>query len=266
MGDSQMYDWIGRTVNPLAGACKHNCGYCYMKPLKTRFATIREKYSGEPRIDEKGLAQINGVGKTFFVGSSTDLFAENVPSELIIKILLRCGQHGNTYLFQTKNPKRYSDFWRIFPVRTILGVTIEGTYTGKLISKAPPVWSRLADMVDVANKAKMALSWSCKTHISIEPVMPWSADGLDALRSISPDIISVGANTSHVKLPEPTADELLDMIERFRDITADVRLKNNLKRIIPDGELFALQTHIAYEKGAGDESTADTWMEKRYTG
>ncbi len=102
MGD-QMYQWIDETVNPLAGECKHGCVYCYMEPLKKRFKAIRDKYSGEPRIDEKGLAKIRGKGKTVFVCSSTDLFAENVPGELIQEILKRCCKYpDNTYLFQTK--------------------------------------------------------------------------------------------------------------------------------------------------------------------
>ena len=48
---SNMYEFIGETINPLSGECPHKCSYCYVESLKARLEPIRLKYSGELRLD-----------------------------------------------------------------------------------------------------------------------------------------------------------------------------------------------------------------------
>ncbi len=242
MGNN-MYTWIDETVNPLAGECPHDCVYCYVKAMKARPA-IGKKYSGEPRIDEAGLAKIRGAGKTVFVGSCTDIFAESVSPQLIWTILERCRKFPpNTYLFQTKNPGKIMPFFMDFPPRIILAVTVEG-WDGHRYSSAPRPYHRLRELRDVAYR-----SWHFAQPvimISVEPVMRWphAADFWPILREISPGIISIGANTSKVAVDEPNADELLDLIARMRSITPDVRLKGNLGRILGKERLAELQREV----------------------
>jgi len=250
MGKTQMYDWIDECVNPLAGECQHKCVYCYMNSLKKRFPKIREKYTGESRIDEKGLDLIKGSGKTIFVGSSNDLFAENVLKKLIHTILDRCWKYqDNTYLFQTKNPVRLYEFLLRFPLKSILAITIEGTWFAEL-SKAPLPSERILELYRLAPQIHHRPRPPA-IMISIEPVTIWrdceNAFGL--IKAIRPDIVSIGANTSNVKIPEPTADELVDLIAQMRQITPDVCLKHNLNRILGEEKLMELQAEIA-KKGA----------------
>ncbi len=238
----RMYKWVDVTANPLAGACQHNCSYCYVKALKVRFPEIREKYSGEPRIDEKGLAKIEGSGKTIFVCSCNDLFAENVPAKLIHRILDQCWKYQeNTYLFQTKNPVRLYEFLLRIPLKAILAVTIEGTRFAE-VSKAPTPLERILELYRLAPQIKRR-SRPPKIMISIEPVMRWMSweSTLGLLNDISPAIVSIGANTSNVETEEPSADELLEIIARMREITPDVRLKDNLARILGKERLAELQ-------------------------
>ena len=262
MGENQMYPWIDKCVNPLAGECQHKCVYCYVQPMKKRFdhknaktfppkfPDLMAKYSGEPRIDEKGMAAIKGEGKTIFVCSATDLFAENVGLGLIYAVLKRCCDYPcNTYLFQTKNPARYLHFLTgisAFPPDTILGATIEGTYA-KHLSDAPSPAVRILSMQDVADYSRKMIRYQPKTHISIEPITTWVGGTIDLIGRISPGIISIGANTSDLIFNAPAVDDLLYLIDKMRQITPDVRLKDNLKRILGDAELLVLQTKIAVE-------------------
>lgn len=241
MADSQMYHWIDKCVNPLGGECIHKCVYCYMNAMK-RFPVNKEKYSGEPRIDEKGLAEIKGEGGTIFVGSATDLFAENVPEELIHVILDQCIKEPfNNYLLQTKHPSRYLQVWAHLPHAAILGVTIEGTDAWKY-SFAPSPNTRIDAIKKVSYWVKKTRQ-EChfRTHVSIEPVIRWEDRTIQWLQEADPDIISIGGNTSKVDLDEPNADELLELIERMRQITPDLRLKDNLSRILGKEKLAEVQ-------------------------
>jgi len=215
-----------------------------MKAMK-RFPVNKEKYSGEPRMDEKGLAEIKGEDKRIFVCSATDLFAENVPEKLIATILDKCIKEPfNKYLLQTKNPSRYLNLWQHFPHGAILGATIEGTDAWKY-SFAPSPNTRIDAIKKVGYWVKqMRQECHFRTHVSIEPVIRWGNRTIQWLQEADPDIISIGANTSKVKLPEPDASELLELITKMRQITPDLCLKHNLKRILGEEKLAELQAEI----------------------
>ena len=224
------------------GFLVHNC---YMHSLKQRFPANKEKYSGKPRIDEKRLADLGGAGQTVFVGSATDMFAANVPGELIQRIMMQCWKYpDNTYLFQTKNPSRFVEFGWLFPTNSILAVTIEGSDLYEL-SRAPNMYPRLTAMMDYVTMSRHGDAGSSQFMVSIEPVVRYREYILQWIEEIAPNIISIGANTNrHVELPEPTIDELLELIERMRQITPDVRLKDNLKRILGAEKLAELQAEV----------------------
>ena len=75
-----MYKFITNTWNPIKGKCLHDCTYCYMKSFP--------QYSKPLFIESEMTTPLNG--KSFFIGSSTDVFANNIPSEWIDKILKHC--------------------------------------------------------------------------------------------------------------------------------------------------------------------------------
>ena len=88
-----MYHFVTHTWNPIKGTCPHGCSYCYMK----RFP------QGKLRLDEKCLGDNLGKENFIFIGSSTDMWAEEIPEEWIKKVLEYTKKFPtNTYLFQTK--------------------------------------------------------------------------------------------------------------------------------------------------------------------
>ena len=120
--NGNMYPWVTHTWNPLAGRCKHDCSYCYMK---RSFLGNLKKYDGEVRLFEEEMNTDLGSGKTIFVGSATDIFGDWVPASIIKKILRYCGDFPNIYLFQSKNPRRFAEFLELLPKGSIIGTTLE---------------------------------------------------------------------------------------------------------------------------------------------
>ncbi|GAH09248.1 unnamed protein product, partial [marine sediment metagenome] len=111
------------TWNPLGGGpCFHDCGYCYSTRMQKQNEVVGNAYSGDFRLS-KSIDDNHGENRTIFVSSMTDLFANNVPSNLINDILDKCKSFNNKYLFQSKNPQRFLEF--TYPNKTILATTIE---------------------------------------------------------------------------------------------------------------------------------------------
>lgn len=214
-----MYPFVDFTWNPIRGKCPHQCVYCFMKGRDV----------GPLRLDEKVLEDNLGSGRTIFVGSSTDMFAEKVPAEWIIQVLKICKAHDNTYVFQSKNPDRFVrlsqtvDMAERFPPKTILGTTLESNREYGQSVYAPPAWARAACFLNLRPFKKM---------VSIEPIMAFGHTVfLDWLRQIKPTFVSVGADSQGHNLPEPTAIELDNFVVALRDIT-EVKLKKNLDRLL----------------------------------
>ena len=104
--NGDMYKFIDYTWNPIKGKCLHDCSYCYMKTIPQYQHLI---------LAENEFKTDLGNGNRIFIGSTTDAFAENVPSEWIVRILDYCYQNHNAekpnaYLLQSKNPKRFLEF------------------------------------------------------------------------------------------------------------------------------------------------------------
>jgi len=74
-----MYKFVNYTWNPIKGKCLHDCSYCYMKQINPN--------ANPPRLAEYELNTDLGCGRSIFIGSSTDMFAEDIPSEWIARVL-----------------------------------------------------------------------------------------------------------------------------------------------------------------------------------
>ena len=132
-----MYGFVTHTWNPIKGKCSHDCKYCYMKVWKQK----------PLRSVEKELMDNLGQDNFIFVGSSTDMFAKDVPKEWITKVLAQCRNYeGNTYLFQSKNPSRFWNFEGEYPKNTIFGTTLETNRDMREISKAQSTKARVSNM------------------------------------------------------------------------------------------------------------------------
>ena len=210
-----MYAFVTHTWNPIRGRCLHKCTYCYMN-----------RWDLKPvRLDEYNLRTNLGEGKFIFIGSGTDMFANNVPSEWIKKVLEACIKYpGNRYLFQTKNTARLKLF--SYPDNTVLGTTIETNrwyeamgntvnpfYRGMHMSELNPRYDRM---------------------VTIEPVMDFDTKYLvELIDMVGPKWVNLGADSGGNKLPEPTEDKIRHLIAGL-EVFTEVKLKKNLKRLYPE--------------------------------
>jgi len=207
-----MYPFVSHTWNVVKGKCPHDCSYCYMKRYP----------QPELHFDEKELKTNLGSGKFIFVGSSCDMWADCIPAIWIMKILSLCNCYqGNRYLFQTKNPERFSMF-SFLDFTTMLGVTIETNRYVPLITKAPIPYKR-KQLFAPQRLSKM---------VSIEPIMDFDVDMLvEWIGEIKPEFVSIGADSGNNHLPEPSPEKVKSLIEALKEFT-EVKIKDNLKRLL----------------------------------
>ena len=210
-----MYPFVTHTWNPIRGECPHQCAYCYMKRFKV----------GKLRLEEKELRTKLGSGNFIFVGSSTDMWAEEVPDKWIKEVLEYTRKFPeNTYLFQTKNPLRFLEFIDYFGLNYILGVTLETNRDYKT-TKAPEPTKRWADFI-------LAAGCGFRKMVSIEPIMDFDLeDFIYLLKTIDPEFVSIGADSKSHSLPEPSPAKVGELISELKKFT-EVKIKKNLFRII----------------------------------
>lgn len=212
-----MYDFIDYTCNAIKGKCLHDCEYCYMK----KFGNLNDV-----RLDKNELKGKIIENKFIFVGSGTDMFADNVPNEWIKEVLDYCNCFDNKYLFQSKNPRKILDFINHDVFRkSVVCTTIEtNKYFPDIMRNAP----KIADMVSAMNKIANYVN----TFVTVEPVMQFDLnDMVDCLKKCKPAQVNIGANSRNdIKLPEPSKDEVLELINELNKFTK-VHAKANLNRL-----------------------------------
>jgi len=212
-----MYGFVSHTWNPVGGQCEHNCKYCY---IKNSFLG-GNKYNGEPYIAD--LETNLGSDNTIFVGSATDIFADNVSDQIIRTVLDYCERFDNTYIYQSKNPDRFHYFIDKFPKKSILTTTIETNKEYINLSDAPRIKERKRAMKDLPE--------NFESMITIEPIVDFDLKTfLNMLKEINPDIITIGADSGKNNLPEPDKYKIEKLIDSLKNIF-EVRLKHNLKRL-----------------------------------
>lgn len=228
---NQMFPWVDETVNPIRGQCPHQCSYCYVP--HTRVAHL---YKDKPHLVESALGTIRGKGKTVFIGSMIDMWAYDIHGGFISKVLKRCREYPqNTYVFLTKNPERFGEFFFEFPLDTMLGITLETNEYEDDFTEAPDPANRAWTFADLS----MA-PYKLTKFVSIEPIMKFDLGQLltehptplpELIKEIKPTFVSIGADSKDHKLPEPPAQKVLRLIERLSEFT-EVRIKPNMKRLI----------------------------------
>ena len=106
----------------------------------------------------------------------------------------------------------------------MLATTIEGT-TDLEISKEQ--YGRACCL----NRVKRIIKY--KALLTIEPIHKFNIDWLvDDILTAKPDIVTIGADSKGHGLPEPTAAEVMELIDWLKKGGYKVILKENLKRII----------------------------------
>ncbi len=209
-----MYPFVTHTWNTVKGKCPHGCSYCYMKQFR----------QNDLRLDRKEFNTNHGKDNFIFVGSSCDMWAKEIPYIWIRKSLSYCTSK-NKYLFQSKNPKRFYDFEGEFPKTTYLGTTIETNRIYPEMGKAPTPMDRAMVMNHHAHYFP--------TMVTVEPVMDFDVDYLYHLLHIcNPEWINIGADSKGHNLPEPSADKIKELIENLKTDGIEVKIKDNLKRLM----------------------------------
>ena len=209
-----MYSWVSHTWNTVKGQCPHDCQYCYMH---------RWGKQKPVRFDEKEMMTDLGQGNTIFVGSSCDMWADEIPHEWIAKTIERCLDFNNTYLFQSKNPRRFSDYFNHMRTDTKFCTTIEtNRFYDKFMGNTPGPKDRAYFMIE----------WPFDKYVTIEPVMDFDLIELvDIIKMIEPKQVNIGADTGNNNLPEPSKEKLLQLISALKEFTV-IDQKRNLNRIL----------------------------------
>lgn len=214
-----MYGFVTHTWNAIKGKCPHDCEYCYMKVFP----------QGELRF-KTDLGRNNII----FVGSSCDMFAQSIPKEWIIEVLDYCKKFPeNTYLFQTKNPLRFTDLREeLISMNCILGTTIETNREG-FSYNAPTIKERIRGM-KIKGFRKM---------ITIEPIIDFDVTILlELIESVAPEFVNIGADSKNHNLSEPSAFKIENLIKGLKKFTKSIS-KENLSRILNTngGKFFSSQ-------------------------
>ena len=213
-----MYSFITHTWNTVKGECYHDCSYCYMK----RWGKLNTV-----RFDEKELKTDLGKGNFIFVGSSCDMFAENVPDEWIRKTLKHMEGFDCKYLLQTKNPQRVLDYIDLCVItdKCVVCTTIESNKDLFEIKRnSPDVFKRAMAMNE--------LSQIIDTYVTIEPIMDFDMDIMvQLIRDCNAKQVNVGADSGKNNLPEPSKEKVSQLIKELQKFTT-IHNKTNLKRLM----------------------------------
>ena len=218
-----MYEFVTHTFNILKGKCSHDCQYCYMKIFKLN----------KLRFDEKELETDLGENNFIFVGSSTDMFAQDICINWIKNVLNYCSSFPkNKYLFQSKNPLAIWQLREYLPVNCVVGTTIETNRRYDCMGNTPDVKERariiglFSDNPDDTRKQE--------TMITLEPLLKFDLNELvELIRIAKPSWVNIGIDSKNHNLPEPTREEIFALIKELAKFTKIVN-KENLKRIVGD--------------------------------
>jgi len=235
----EMYPFIDFTHNPIKGACwnlQHGfgCKYCFIgiKDLG------RGKYQGPLILHEEELKEKYKPGKTYFIGSATDMWHPKVSDEDIGRILSNCdlwrrqcpaSLEKPKFLFQSKNPERFGKFLGEIPLDSTLATTYETDdmemYEG--MSRAPMPNTRLNDLEGVYENAGDLYSFM----LSIEPIMkPLNLDKfVRKVTQIPWSLISIGADSCEAipREKQPDAMYVTVLAEALEDHGMKVIIKTN---------------------------------------
>lgn len=203
-----MYEFVTHTWNVIKGKCPHDCSYCYMK----RWGEQRPV-----RFDESELKTDLGKDNFIFVGSSNDMFSNDMSLKWTQMVIDHCNMFDNKYLLQTKNPAKYLKF--DLDKKFILGCTIESDVMHSCMGKTPEPFLRARALRDITNKK----------FITIEPVLDFNIDYFAGIIHLAkPDWVNIGADSGNNKLPEPPKEKVDELIKR---IDSKITIKKNMKRL-----------------------------------
>ena len=195
-------EWADYTINPIKGMCKNDCFYCYAKAMYKRFKWNKEIIYNPDAFCDVGKAPF---GSKIFVGSMHDIFGDWIEKD-IIEIIISWTKiyPKHTFIFLTKNPRRYLEFK--FPKNCWLGETIDG------LNPDPD-----------ATVSHGKLSDNNIEFVSFEPLL---GDMLPCDNCF--DWIIIGGLTGGYKYKRPD-ENIKEIIKGARKFNIPIFIKDNLK-------------------------------------
>jgi len=249
--------WCHFTWNPLTG-CNRGCDYCYARRQAARFGgDVRLNLSDTAQLqkDATGVFTLqkpfkNRSGKTIpypagfaptvheyrfadpakkkkpaniFVCSMADLFAPDIPTSLIVRVIDACrAAPWHNYLFLTKYPERYYEL-----AHMALLPTGDGFWYGTTVTTA----SEMCERLEKLNRIRLEAS-DYKTFVSVEPIFERMSCELD-VRHL-PNWFIVGAETGKRRtkvVPEKAwFDDFVELCEKV-GIPLHVKPSAEVKRL-----------------------------------
>ena len=244
-----MYEFITHTWNPMGGRCPHGCAYCYMK-----YHTYIERLY----LDERELSGSCPANLFIFIGSNTDVFAAEMPSEWITKVLDFCvdvtssqkDDERTRFLLQTKNPARILEFIN-HPLlkngQAVVCTTLEtNRHYPDIMNNAPLITDRADAMAKIA-------ACSVKTYVTIEPIMDFDLDEfVKLIKMCRPEQVNIGAESKHfVQIPQPSDDDKLTALILQLLCFTKVTVKKNLNaEVVTQNLINRIKKNYYYEKRA----------------
>ena len=215
------YQFVTHTWNPFKGKCFNNCSFCTIRSVMD--------YPDSVILDRCEL--FNSVpfneGKFILISDSFDIFAREVPSELIKEVFDFCVEatshqpqyHKTLFLIQTKNPARMEEFiCHPLVMDQQIGVcTIIETnrHYPEIMNNAPTPRNRAEALSKLAEHG-------INTYIAIEPLMDFDLDEFILLLEESkPTQVFIGDDSEYDKtfLPTPSIENTAELISQLRKFT-----------------------------------------------
>jgi DNA repair photolyase len=178
------------------------------------------------RIEPRELKTDLGKGNFIFIGSSCDLFAQDIEKGWIMDTLLLANKYENQYLIQSKNPLRFHEFLDYIPAdKYTLCTTVEtNRQYPEIMNYSPAIPERVAAM--------MRLPLKYRRMVTIEPILDFDLEEMiKYIWFCNPHQVNIGADSGKNHLPEPPAWKIRELIEQLSRYTTVLK-KPNLKRLL----------------------------------
>lgn len=255
-------DWCDMTFNPVTG-CLHGCEYCYARGIANRFglsfAPRLDEVDGAKYDSEEGLDTMLELNKPYykdgrmqpypmaflptfhkyrldepklktksqkiFVGSMTDLFGEWVPDEWIKEVYDKCKKADHhTYLFLSKNPKRY---------KLINRNELDYRCNMWFGTSATESKSFLKNSCELFTATTYSKNVSANRFISIEPLLEEVNGVILELNIRFYDWVIIGAETGNRKCKVIPKREWIDsIVEQCKAANIPVFMKESLRELM----------------------------------
>lgn len=236
-----MYDFVSHTHTHLRGKCSHGCKYCYVQAMEARYGGGH--YAGELRLSEKEFQcsydtptirrealEAGFDHPIFFIEHCNDIGC--APRTWALRIYEQCRKFDDCeYVFQSKRPSELNRLQYAFPSRFMIGTTVE--------SDTVPHELYDIDHLPQTPKERLAVlkNWKgVRKFITIEPILRMHnpTEFALAIADAEPSFVNIGADSKGTGLPEPSKEQVLELIDALKANGVTINKKSNLERLLKD--------------------------------